>query len=163
MAYRRKVEDVTIWYYDDNSLSLNVNKTIEIIVDFREIIRNHIHNFINGSCVDSFRFLGLHITPSHGLPKPAASSRRHNRDFWHEYQNYCELLSQYHWECLDKSCKRKAQNNVNGTSQLADALFSLFPSKKTKKQNTAWTSNLTLSESIHCFHRQSDCWTADAP
>ena len=48
-----------------NNLSLNVNKTKEMIVDFRKQQRVHPPIYINGTTVEkveSFRFLGVHIT-----------------------------------------------------------------------------------------------------
>ena len=49
----------------ENNLSLNINKTKELIVDFRKQQREHAHNHVNGTAVDkveSFKFLGVHIT-----------------------------------------------------------------------------------------------------
>lgn len=63
-AYRREVEDLSIWCHDKN-LSPNVNKTKEIIVDFRKIRGNHIPISINGSpvkIVDCFRSWRTHLT-----------------------------------------------------------------------------------------------------
>ena len=48
-----------------NELTLNVNKTKEIIVDFRKQQREHLPIHINGTVVEtveSFKFLGVHIT-----------------------------------------------------------------------------------------------------
>ena len=49
----------------ENNLSLNVNKTKEIIVDFRKQQREHPTIHIDGTVVEkveSFKFLGVHIT-----------------------------------------------------------------------------------------------------
>ncbi|KAI4888623.1 hypothetical protein NFI96_027766, partial [Prochilodus magdalenae] len=49
----------------ENNLSLNVNKTKELIVDFRKQERVHTPITINGAAVErvsSFKFLGVHIT-----------------------------------------------------------------------------------------------------
>ena len=49
----------------ENNLSLKVNKTKELIVDFRKQQREHAPIHINRNAVekvDSFKFLGLHIT-----------------------------------------------------------------------------------------------------
>ena len=48
-----------------NNLSLNVNKTKEMIVDFRKQQREHPPIHIDGTAVEkveSFKFLGVHIT-----------------------------------------------------------------------------------------------------
>ena len=49
----------------DNNLTLNFNKTKEMIVDFRKQQREHPPIHINGTVVEkveSFMFLGVHIT-----------------------------------------------------------------------------------------------------
>jgi hypothetical protein len=63
-AYREQVRALRVWC-QENNLSLNVNKTKEMIVDFRKQQREHppIHN--DGAAVEkveSFKFLGIHIT-----------------------------------------------------------------------------------------------------
>ena len=53
-----------MWYKDHN-LSLNVIKTKEMIVDYRKRRTEHAPIFINGAVVEqveSFKFLGVHIT-----------------------------------------------------------------------------------------------------
>jgi hypothetical protein len=48
----------------ENNLSLNVNKTKELIVDFRKQQREHSPIHIDGTAVEkveSFKFLGVHI------------------------------------------------------------------------------------------------------
>ena len=59
-AYREEVRDC-----QDNNLSLNVNKTKEIIVDYRKRRAEHAFVHIDGAVVElveSFKFLGVHIT-----------------------------------------------------------------------------------------------------
>jgi hypothetical protein len=51
----------------ENNLSLNVNKTKEMIMDFRKQQREHPPNYIDGTAVEKvesffFTFLGVHIT-----------------------------------------------------------------------------------------------------
>ena len=49
----------------ENNLSLNVNKTKEMMVDFRKQQREHPPIHIEGTAVkkvESFKFLGVHIT-----------------------------------------------------------------------------------------------------
>ncbi|KAI4895689.1 hypothetical protein NFI96_005785 [Prochilodus magdalenae] len=63
-AYREEVSFLTHWCRENN-LSLNVNKTKELIVDFRKQERVHTPITINGATVErvsSFKFLGVHIT-----------------------------------------------------------------------------------------------------
>ena len=62
-AYREEVRALRVWC-QENNLSLNVNKTKEMIVDFMKQQREHpIH--IDRTVVEkveSFKFLGVHIT-----------------------------------------------------------------------------------------------------
>ena len=46
----------------ENNLTLNVNKTKKMIVDFRNQQRDHPPIHIDGTAVESFKFLGVHIT-----------------------------------------------------------------------------------------------------
>jgi hypothetical protein len=53
-----------VWY-QDNNLSLNVNKTKEMIVDYRKRRAEHAPNLIDGAVleqVESFKFISVHIT-----------------------------------------------------------------------------------------------------
>ena len=52
----------------DNNLTLNVQKTIELIMDFRRNRHAHTPHLINGEQVETvttFRFLGTHISADH--------------------------------------------------------------------------------------------------
>ncbi|MCI4375089.1 hypothetical protein PGIGA_G00105110 [Pangasianodon gigas] len=63
-AYREEVRTLTHWC-QENNLSLNINKTKELVVDFRRQDREHNHITIDGTQVErvsSFKFLGVHIT-----------------------------------------------------------------------------------------------------
>ncbi|KAI4898380.1 hypothetical protein NFI96_010195 [Prochilodus magdalenae] len=63
-AYREEVSFLTHWCRENN-LSLNVNKTKELIVDFRKQERVHTPITIAGAAVErvsSFKLLGVHIT-----------------------------------------------------------------------------------------------------
>ena len=58
-AYREEVRALGVWCQEKN-FSLNVNKTKEMIVDFR---KQHLH--FDGTVVEkveSFKFFGVHIT-----------------------------------------------------------------------------------------------------
>ena len=63
-AYREEVRALRVWCQEKN-LTLNVNKTKEMIVDFRKQQREHSPIHIDGIVVEkveSFKFLGVHIT-----------------------------------------------------------------------------------------------------
>ncbi|KAF7647085.1 hypothetical protein LDENG_00177670 [Lucifuga dentata] len=64
VAYREEVEQLVNWC-SRNNLLLNVDKTKEIIVDFRKKQPSHTPLHINNSAVEvveSTKFLGVHIT-----------------------------------------------------------------------------------------------------
>ena len=63
MAYREEVEQLVDWW-KVNNLILNVDKTKEIIVDFRKNQPSHAPLLINNTVVEvvySTKFLGVHI------------------------------------------------------------------------------------------------------
>uniref|UniRef100_A0A8C7MLP8 Alkylated DNA repair protein AlkB homologue 8 N-terminal domain-containing protein n=1 Tax=Oncorhynchus kisutch TaxID=8019 RepID=A0A8C7MLP8_ONCKI len=63
-AYREEVRALGVGC-QENNLTLNVNKTKEMIVDFRKQQREHPPIHIDGTVVErvaSFKFLGIHIT-----------------------------------------------------------------------------------------------------
>ena len=63
-ANREEVRALTLWCKDDN-FSLNVIKTKEMIVDYRKRRTEHVPILIDGAVVEqieSFKFLGVHIT-----------------------------------------------------------------------------------------------------
>ena len=63
-AYREEVRALGVWC-QENNLTLNVNKTKEMIMDFRKQQREHPPIHIAGTVVEkveSFKFLGVHIT-----------------------------------------------------------------------------------------------------
>ncbi|KAK3533024.1 hypothetical protein QTP70_006226 [Hemibagrus guttatus] len=62
-AYREEVQRLTAWCRANN-LSLNVDKTKEMVVDFRRAQSDHSPLFIDGSPVEivkSTKFLGVHL------------------------------------------------------------------------------------------------------
>ena len=59
-AYREEVRDLAQWC-QDNNLSLNVSKTKELIVGYRRAHPIHIDRAVVEQ-VESFKFLGIHIT-----------------------------------------------------------------------------------------------------
>ena len=63
-AYREVVRELAVWC-QDNNLSLNVSKTKELIVDYRKRRAEQAPINIDGAVVErveSFKFLGVHIT-----------------------------------------------------------------------------------------------------
>jgi hypothetical protein len=63
-AYREEVRDLDVWC-QGNNLSLNVIKTNEMIIDYRKKRTEHAPILIDGAAVEqveSFKFLGVHIT-----------------------------------------------------------------------------------------------------
>ena len=61
-AYREEVRDLAVWS-KDNSLSLNVNKTKELIVDYRKRTAKHAPIHIDSAVVErlkSLKFLCSH-------------------------------------------------------------------------------------------------------
>ena len=63
-VYREEVRALGVWC-QENNLTLNVNKTKEMIVDFRKQQREQPSIHIDGTTVEkveSFKFLGVHIT-----------------------------------------------------------------------------------------------------
>ncbi len=63
-AYRAEVSTLTKWC-QENHLSLNIDKTKELVVDFRRQSREHTPISIGKTPVErvnSFKFLGVHIT-----------------------------------------------------------------------------------------------------
>ena len=63
-AYREEVRALRVWC-QENNLSLNANKTKEIIMDFRKQQWEHPPIHIDGTVVEkveSIMFLGVHIT-----------------------------------------------------------------------------------------------------
>ena len=75
IAYKEEVRALAGWC-QNNNLSLNVTKTKEMIVDYRKRRTEHIPIVIDGAVVElveSFKFLGVHITDKHGQNTPRQS------------------------------------------------------------------------------------------
>ena len=69
---KNEIENLVNWC-GDNNLSLNVNKTKEIVIDFRKRKGEHAPVYINGDeveRVESFKFLGVQITNNLSCPMP---------------------------------------------------------------------------------------------
>ncbi|KAL2095629.1 hypothetical protein ACEWY4_007777 [Coilia grayii] len=73
--YRSEVSHLVKWC-SENNLSLNVEKTKEIVVDFRRAYSQHAPLTINGAAVErvsSTKFLGVHISEDLSWSKNTAS------------------------------------------------------------------------------------------
>ncbi len=76
--YRSEVSRLAGWC-SDNNLSLNVEKTKEIVVDFRRVHTQHAPLTINGATVErvsSTKFLGVHITEDLSWTNNTAAQQR---------------------------------------------------------------------------------------
>jgi hypothetical protein len=63
-VYREEVTDLAVWC-QNNSLSLNVSKAMELILDYRKWRGEYAHIHIDRAAVEqveSFKFLGVQIT-----------------------------------------------------------------------------------------------------
>ena len=86
-AYREEVRALRVWC-EENNLTLNVNKTKEMIVDFRKQQREQPPIHINGTVVErveSFKFLSVHTTNISSIVK-AVQKKLPNK---HTYQTMC--------------------------------------------------------------------------
>ena len=110
-AYREEVRDPAVWS-QDNNLSLNVIKTMEMIVDYRKRRTEHIPILIDGAVVEqveNFKFLGVHITNKlswYKHPKTVVKRARQNL-FPQEIYKIClgysdpkKVLQLHHPDCL---------------------------------------------------------------
>ena len=74
--YREEVRDLAVWC-QDNNLSLNISKTKELIVNYRKWGAEPTPFNIDGvvvETVESFKFLGLHISKDQSGSKTQAQS-----------------------------------------------------------------------------------------
>jgi hypothetical protein len=60
ITYREEVKDLAVWCQDN--LSHNMIKTKEMIMDYRKRTTEHTPILIDVAVVESFKFLGVHIT-----------------------------------------------------------------------------------------------------
>ncbi len=95
MAYRAEVSTLTKWC-QENHLSLNIDKTKELVVDFRRQSREHTPITIVKTPVEwvnSFKFLGIHITEdlTWSAHTDAVLKKSHQRLFFlsHLYKSVC--------------------------------------------------------------------------
>jgi hypothetical protein len=108
-AYREQVRDLTVWC-QDNNLSLNVIKTKEMIVDYRKKRTEHTPILINRAVVEpveSFKFLGVHITNKLTWSKTVVKRARQNlfplrrQKIWHGSSDPQKVLELHHREHPD--------------------------------------------------------------
>ncbi|KAL0161392.1 hypothetical protein M9458_045117 [Cirrhinus mrigala] len=136
--YRSEVSRLAAWCRDNN-LSLNVEKTKEIVVDFRRAHTQHAPLTINGASVErvsSTKFLGVHIT----------------EDF--SWMNNTTALAKksLHWPAMLKAAERiigvplPSLQDIYSTpadpSHPMQSFFSLLPSGRRLRSLQARTSRL---------------------
>ena len=113
-AYREEVRDLAVWCQDNNNLFLNVIKTKEMIVDYRKKRTEHTPNLIEGAIVEqveSFKFLGVHITNKLTWSKHTKTvvkrarqnlfSLRRLKRFWHGSSDFQKVIKLHHREHPD--------------------------------------------------------------
>ncbi len=102
MAYREEVSNLTKWC-QENHLSLNIDKTKELVVDYRRQSREHTPITIDKTPVEwvnSFKFLGVHrgshMVRSHKCSAEEGTSASFlpetAEEVWNEPQNPQVLL-----------------------------------------------------------------------
>ncbi len=103
-AYRAEVSTLTKWC-QENHLSLNIDKTKELVVDFRRQSREHTPITIDKTPVErvnSFKFLGIHITEDLTMVRSHRCSAEEDtstpllpetaEEFWNEPQHPQNIL-----------------------------------------------------------------------
>jgi hypothetical protein len=112
-AYREEVRELAVWC-QDNNLSLNVNKTKELIVDYRKRRAEQVPININGAVVErveSFKFLGVYITNKLSRSKHTKTveegttklfSPQENEKIWHGSPDPQKVLQLHHREHPDR-------------------------------------------------------------
>ncbi len=131
-AYREEVSTLTKWC-QENHLSLNINKTKELVVDFRRQSREHTPITIDKTPVErvnSFKFLCVHIT----LHAPLATTKLYKRvvrTARHIVGGELPSLQ----DIYTRRCMRKARKIINDSSHPSHSLLSLLPSRKTSPQH----------------------------
>ena len=94
-AYRREVASLVTWC-EDNNLTLNTDKTKEMIVDMRKKRGPHRPLFIQElevERVSSFKYLGVHISDQAGQEGPTvAVLPEEAEEVWHVAQDPQQLL-----------------------------------------------------------------------
>ncbi|KAK3563541.1 hypothetical protein QTP86_030952, partial [Hemibagrus guttatus] len=152
-AYREEVQQLTAWC-KANSLSLNVDKTKEMVADFRRAQSDHSPLFIDGSPVEivkSSKFLGVHLaenftwslnTTSHHqeipvvplLPAEAEESPSTSIHPDHRIVRTAEKIIGVPLPSITDiyttRCIRKANSIVDDPTHPSHTLFTLLPSGK---------------------------------
>ncbi|KAK3524355.1 hypothetical protein QTP70_028038, partial [Hemibagrus guttatus] len=156
-AYREEVQRLTAWC-KANSLSLNVDKTKEMVVDIRRAQSDHYPLFIDGSPVEivkSTKFLGVHLVENFtcSLNTTSISKKGQQRLYFLRtlrkaylpppiltmfYRGTIEsvlssCITAWFWNCTHMyptCCILKANSIVDGPTHPSHTLFTLLPSEK---------------------------------
>ncbi len=180
-AYREEVSTLTKWC-QENHLSLNIDKTKELVVDYRRQSREHTPITIDKTPVErvsSFKFLGIHITEDLTEDSPQNPQillhlhcgehpdRLHHR--LHHSQRRAlqrvvrtarhivggELPSLQ--DIYTRRCSRKARRIIKDSSHPSHSLLSLLPSGRRFRSIQSRTSRLRDSfspQSIRLMNSQ---------
>ncbi len=138
-AYREEVSTLTKWC-QENHLSLNIDKTKELVVDYRRQSREHTPITIDKTPVErvsSFKFLGVHITEdlTWSAHTDAVLKKAHQRFFFlrrlrkfgtarHIVGGELPSLQ----DIYTRRCTRKARRIIKDSSHPSHRLLSLLPS-----------------------------------
>ncbi len=156
-AYREEVSTLTKWC-QENHLSLNIDKTKELVVDFRRQSRVHTPITIDKTPVErvnSFKFLGVHITEdlTWSAHTDAVLKKAHQRLFFlrrlRKFGTSPRILRSF-YTCTVESiltgyirwCIRKARRIIKDSSHPSHRLLSLLPSGRRLRNIQSRTSRL---------------------
>ncbi len=173
-AYRVEVSTLTKWC-QENHLSLNIDKTKELVVDFRRQSREHTPITIDKTPVErvnSFKFLGVHITEdlTWSTHTDAVLKKSHQRLFFlrrlRKFGMSPSILRSFYTctvesiltgciivggelpslqDIYTRRCIRKARRIINDSSHPSHRLFSLLPSGRRLRRIRSCTSRVRES------------------
>ncbi len=176
-AYREEVSILTKWC-QENHLSLNIDKTKELVVDYRRQSREHTPITIDKTPVErlsSFKFLGVHITEdlTWSAHTDAVLKKAHQRLFFLRWLRKfgtsprilrsfytCtveSILTGYIRWCIRKARRisllpsgRRLRNIQSRTSRLRDSFFPQAIRLMNSKNEYTLKHTPTLQYAMHC-------------
>ncbi len=157
-AYREEVSTLTKWC-QENHLSLNIDKTKELVVDYRRQSREHTPITIDKTPVDwvsSLKLLGVHITEdlTWSAHTDAVLKKAHQRLFFlrrlRKFGTSPRILRSFYTctvesiltGCITRRCTRKARRIIKDSSHPSHRLLSLLPSGRRFRSIRSRTSRL---------------------